>query len=152
MKIKGNAYFLILILAVILLIVILSLTMKAFDSKLLPVLIGSVTFILAAMELVRELKSGKTVTEDKKATAGVAERRGYLISSIWIGGFFLIVYVLGFNIATALFVLTYMKKQGTGWLAAASFAVVTTAIIYGLFELILKVELYRGLLPIWLVP
>jgi len=145
MKIKGNAYFLMLILAVILLIIIFSLTMEDLKSKLLPVLMGGGTFILATMELVRELRSGKTLTEDKRTTIGAAERRGYLIAGMWIVGFFLAIYLLGFNIATALFVLTYMKMHNTGWFQSITYAVLTTAGIYGIFQYLMKVDLCPGI-------
>ena len=144
MKIKGSTYFLMLILAVTLFVIISSLTMKVFSSKLLPLVIGGATFILAALQLAGELKGVKTLAESETTATG-AVWRGYLIASVWIGGFFLSIYLLGFIIAIAWFILAYMKTHGTGWLTSIIYAGVTTAAVYGIFGYLMKVELYPGI-------
>jgi len=144
MNIKGSTYFLILILAVTGFVIISSLTMKAFSSKLLPLVIGGATFILAALQLAKELKNAKTLAEGEMTATGPVWR-GYLIAGVWIGGFFFSIYLLGFMIAIAWFILVYMKKHGTSWLTSMIYAGATTAAVYGLFEYLMKVELYRGI-------
>jgi len=65
-------------------------------------------------------------------------------------GFFLGIYLLGFLIAIPLFILSYMKWLGTGWRVAITFTLIIPAIIYSAFEVGLHIDLYRGLLLIWL--
>lgn len=142
MTVKSHAYFLMVLL---LLVIGVSLTMQALTSKLLPILIGGITFVLVAVELARELRSGSKSTESKDVTFGNAERRGYLMVVIWIGGFLLAIFLLGFIIAIAIFVFAYTKTHGTGWLKSALYMVFTTGVIYGLFQYAMKVELYRGI-------
>ena len=64
----------------------------------------------------------------------------------WIVGFFPATYLLGFVLAIPLFVLGYMKSHGIKLAATITFAVVMATVIYVLFELVLGVDLYKGLL------
>jgi hypothetical protein len=130
--------------------------MEEFASKLLPLVISSAVFILSAIKLGRDILSrdeqGVTATEgetggEKGAKGGWL---GYLAAGAWGVGFFLAIYLLGFMIAIPLFVLAYMKSHGTRWFVAITFAVLTPLLIYGVFELALRVTLFRGSLFAWL--
>ena len=68
----------------------------------------------------------------------------------WIAGFVLGIYLLSFIIAIPLFMLSYMRWLGTSWRTTIIFTLLTPAIIYGAFEVALRIELYRGLLFTWL--
>ena len=155
MKFKGNSYFLIVIMAVMLVIIGFSLRMEYFESKLLPLVISSAVFVLAATGLVRELKTGvkgKVTATEAKMTEGEKPEegwRGYLLAGAWVAGFLLVIYLLGFIIAIPSFIIAYMKSHGTRWLVAITSAILTTVLIYVLFELVLGVILYRGLLLTW---
>ncbi|MBI4186730.1 MAG: tripartite tricarboxylate transporter TctB family protein [Chloroflexi bacterium] len=156
MKVRGNFYFLVIIMVSMLVIIGLSVQMETIKSKLLPLLMGSIAFVLAAIELWRE-----TLGKDESATTATAidvikneeARRGlreYLGKLGWVIGFSLAIYLLGFITSIPLFVLAYMKSHGIGWRVAIICAVVAIAAIYGVFEFALRVELYRGLLFTWL--
>ena len=155
MKIKGSSYFLIVIMIVMLVIIGFSLRMEYFESKLLPLVISSAVFVLAAIGLGREIKAG--IKGEATVTGGeTTEReesgegwRGYLLAGAWVAGFLLVIYLLGFLIAIPLFIIAYMKSHGTRWLVASTSAILTTVLIYVLFELGLGVILYRGLLLTW---
>lgn len=156
MKIRGSSYFYIVIMVIMLVVIGLSLGMEYFESKLLPLIIGGIVFVLAAVGLRKEILVGDeheaTVTEGdetRREETGVSWR-GYLLAGAWVAGFFLAIYLLGFIIAIPLFILSYMKAHGTRWLLAIIFAILTPLLIYGLFELALRVVLYRGLLFTWL--
>jgi len=152
MKISGSAYFFIVIMVIILVIIGLSLRMEHFESKLLPLVIGTAVFVLAAIGLGREILAGGerqiTTTEGEATTREETGEgwRGYLAAGAWVAGFFLAIYLLGFIIAIPLFILAYMKLHGTRWLVAIAFAIIIPILIYGIFELALGVILYRGLL------
>jgi len=152
MKIKGSAYVSIGIMAVMLAVIISSLTMGSIKSKFLPIIIAGVVLILGAIVLYREVLSG-----DKPEAAGKGEEKmgeegdvvggyGYLMPCIWVLGYFLAIYFMGFILAIPLFIFSYMTSHDINWLKSVLFAIFTTALIYGIFELALEVKLYSGLL------
>ena len=55
MKWRGETYFIIGIIVVMLIIIVSSLTMPAIESKLFPLIFGSVVLVLAAIALGKEL-------------------------------------------------------------------------------------------------
>ncbi|MFH0914766.1 MAG: tripartite tricarboxylate transporter TctB family protein [Chloroflexota bacterium] len=155
MTIKGTPTMYIGILALMLIIIVSSIMMKSFESKVLPLIFGGIVFFLAAVGLWQEMAPGKakpTAGEGKKdeKETGREGWLGYLIHGAWVGGFILVIYLLGYLVAIPLFLLTYMKRLGTRWLTALIFAVVTTLLIWGVFEIALGLELYRGLILEWL--
>ncbi len=156
MKLRTDSYFFIIIMIITLAVIGWSLKMEYFMSKLLPIIVSSSIFVLAAIGLTREILAndelGSAVTEDE---TGVGEEtrqgwRAYLRSVGWVLGFFLAIYLLGFIIAVTLLVITYMKSHGVRWLGTIVSTVLAPLFIYGIFELGLKVTLYRGLIFTWL--
>ncbi len=149
MKIRSDAYSYIAVMAIMLVFIGLSLSMEYFSAKVIPLIIAGISFSLAAIGLAREIwgKAGPEIIDETGGGAEATESWAqYLVIGAWGVGFFLTIYLLGFFIAIALFVLSSMKFRGTRWWVAILFAIVTPAFIYGLFELTLQIELYRGLL------
>jgi hypothetical protein len=62
--------------------------------------------------------------------------KGYLFGGGYILGFSASVYLLGFIMAIPLFILYYLKSHKTGWQATLLYAVLITATIYSVFELV----------------
>lgn len=156
MKLRSIAYVYIVIEVILLIIIASSLMMEYLTSKLLPLLVSSLAFVLVATGLAKEIKGGNKPREARTGdeTSGWEKTgetgRGYLINSAWLGGFTLSIYLLGFIVTIPAFVLSYMKWLGTSWLAAFVYTVITTLLVFAIFELALKVQLYRGILLIWL--
>ncbi|MBI4186098.1 MAG: tripartite tricarboxylate transporter TctB family protein [Chloroflexi bacterium] len=156
MKLRGNTYFLMVIAGVMLAAIIASLSMQYFTAKLLPMVIGGAVFALAVTGLLKDIlvRDGreKIVTPGKADESEEAkdDLRGYLPSIGWVVAFSLSIYLLGFLIAIPLFALTYMKLHGVKWLQTIVFAILATALVYGIFERLLEVTLYRGLILAWL--
>jgi len=148
MRLRPSSYFLLAVLAVTLAIVVRSLSFPRPETKLLPLIIGGLVFILAAIELVRELRAKAKPQKETRVEAR-ENLRPYFVVGAWIAGFFVAIYLLGFIIAIPLFVLSYIKSRGIGWLTATSLAVLTTIFIYVVFEWFLKVDLSQGLLLSW---
>lgn len=151
-KLSSNAYPPIVLMATMAGAIVESLRYEYFATRLLPVMCAAFVFVLAAVQLVKEISAKGSAQK-----AGAAEksmvwegRRGgahrYLPIAGWIGGFVLVTYLLGFVIAIALFNAFYMKRYGSRWLASIITGIVYTAIIYFVFEVALKLPLYRGLL------
>lgn len=129
----------------------LSLRMEYVTAKMIPLVISGGVIILATIGLSREIlargKSGATAARDETSNGEETGESWYRYALIcaWLVGFFLAIYLLGFIIAIPLFVLSYMKTHGMRWRVAIIFAVLTTAIAYGVFVVALKVYLYEGL-------
>ncbi len=60
-------------------------------------------------------------------------------------GFPLGMYLFGFLVAMPVFNLAYMRTHGARWLAAIAVTILLPAVMWAMLELLLKVELYRGL-------
>ena len=148
---KGDSYLLIAIMVTMLVVIGLTLRMEYFALKLVPMTISSLVFILGVIRLSRERlvrNNGKaTLTGDETPVEDSGEDwRAYLVGGAWLVGFVLAIYLLGFLVAIPLLIVCYMKSHGTGWLATIFAGIVTPALIYGIFGLVLKVDVYRGLL------
>jgi hypothetical protein len=159
MKLKANAYIfggcMLLMLFVLGWSVIV---MEYFACKFLPIVISSIVFFLSAVGLGREIfaghKQGGKATHDEK---GIEIRvksqetwQGYLLNGAWVVGFVLCLYLLGFIIAIPLFILSYMRWLGTRWRVTIACTILTPLLIYIVFELVLGIELYRGLILAYL--
>ncbi len=146
MKLKGHAYFLFAILALSTLLVVLALTMPFFSSKFLPVLIGGLVMILAVVELVKELRSVKASDNGARGGAAGTSFHGFLLAALWFGGYLAGVFLIGFVIATALFILLFLKIAGARWLPSIAYSVLTTGAIWLIFQYLMKATLYQGII------
>jgi hypothetical protein len=148
MKLKGSFWVALFFLALGLFGIIQSLTFRYWESMTLPLAVSIIIFILAAVELVRELlrrreaAAARETAEDSKTKA--ENRRLGLIFG-WSAGFCLAVYLLGFYISIPIFAFAYLKWRRRSWLVAVIFAVVLLAFSYAVFAIGLKAPLYKGL-------
>jgi hypothetical protein len=155
-KLSGSSYSLIVVLVVMLAVIGLSLKLEYFASKFLPLLIGSVIFVLALIALVGEIKAGVSIeVTTSSSETDVEEKtsyddRKYSPMAAWIAGFFLSIYLVGFIIAAPLFVGAYMKRHGSKWLSTVITTGIFTGIFYTVFNLALKADLYKGQLLKWI--
>ena len=149
MRIKGNAIFLMVLMAVMLFVIIISLQMGDFRAAFLPITFGVIIFVMAALVLRQEFwgKKKAIVTDDEESDEGKNKNvRSYLLAGAWIVGFIVAVYLVGFIISIALLTISYMKTHGSRWITAITSAVLMTVLIYFAFEVFLRVTLYRGLI------
>ena len=151
MRLKPSTYFVLIIMAVMMAVIGKALTFRYYQTALLPVLVGSLVFILAAIQVGRETL-GKEVAkaEEKPKFEGeeiqYTKGMGLGIFAAWSLGFCLAIYLLGHLIAVPLFSLSYVKWRGKGWVKAIATAACITAFIYILFPLAFRTELYPGLI------
>jgi hypothetical protein len=65
----------------------------------------------------------------------------------WFVGFAVILFLAGFYVATALFALPYMRFQGKiSWLGSAAVTLLVEVFFYVVFEQVLNVSLFEGIL------
>ncbi len=155
-KINGNLVSLVVIIAAMLLVIGTALGMQYFSSKLVPIIVGGAVLVLTAIELAKELRSRskqaatESSDEEEEGKKTGESWRKYLVNAGWVAGFILEIILLGYLIAIPLFLISYMRWLGTRWLVAIVFAALTTALIYGIFVVALKTQLYQGLVFRWL--
>lgn len=147
-KVKASSYIVMGIMAIALVVVVSSIRMEHWKSKLLPLIISSIMLILGAIEL----RTGifKPVESKDENIESRRILRGYLVTGGWVVGFLIGVYLLGFLIAIPLFTLSYMKLHGSTWLGAFLLSIVLLGFMYVISEPLAHIKLYRGLIPIFI--
>jgi len=71
---------------------------------------------------------------------------------LWIFGFFLLIWLLGFSIAVPVTTFLYLKfTGGEKWLLTIVFTVLSWAFFYGVFEYALAIPFPEGQLFLWLM-
>ena len=155
MKNKPKAdYSFIVVFLVSVLIIVLSLRMQYFKSKLLPLILAGIILILSVIGFWLNIKDLRKKQEaigpgaGKKAKADNAEGtwQEKTAALLWIAGYLFSIYLVGLVIAIPVFVFAYMKTHGIKWSTTVIWTILCTVAIYGVFELLLEVELYRGVL------
>ena len=147
MKLKGGFWVALFLVALGLFGIIQSLTFRYWESMVLPLGISIIIFILAAVEVIRELLKQRQAAAEETAEKSESkiERRRLFLTMGWVAGFCLAVYLFGFYLSIPTFAFAYLKWRRRSWLVALIFAVALLAFSYLLFAIGLKVPLYKGL-------
>lgn len=112
-------------------------------AALFPLAIGIPLFCLAAVEVLWTFVGKRTAEEPAQ--------RGTALSGAWMVVFLVLIVVLGFPIAVALFVFTYLKVQAKeGWLFSIVYTAALWGAFYGLFDGLLHLPFPAGWLLEWL--
>jgi magnesium-transporting ATPase (P-type) len=155
MRLKPSSYFLIGVLVIALLMIIAAAPFKSIQTKLLPMVISGIAFILAAAELIKELRAKEKpqlpeekIDQEKPGQSfeePLLPIRRYGGIMVWVIITSLAIYLIGFLIALPVFILSYLKTHGYGWLKSIIIAAGMTAILFVVFEVLLRMDLYDGL-------
>ena len=125
-------------------------------AKLFPLVIGIPLFCLAAAEALwaffgRGERQAATDFQLSTDQAPEVARRRTLVAAGWTVGFFILIVLLGFQIAVPVLVFAYLKIQGKeGWIFTIVFTAAVWGFFYGLFDLLLHLPFPRGVLLEWL--
>ncbi len=158
-RLSGDLYVFAVIFAIALLVIIWSSFIETqVESKVLPLVIGGFALVLAAIGLVKEARVGTSLPvaakSEPREPATRAQSRTetvrYLLNLAWLWGLGIGIYLAGYAAAIFLFVLLYMKWLDAKWRTAIVCAIISPIVVYGVFQLALKMDLYRGLLFSWL--
>ncbi len=147
-----DLFFLVLLLAVLITGFVVAVDYPP-RARFFPLIVISLCGIIVLGELLKAFlayrKAGGTGI-DRPATAEAPERDQKQQRNIdllaWIGGFALLIWLLGFIIGMPLFMLAYVKLKGEGWRWAIALSATMFVIVYGGFNLLLNIPLYEGLL------
>jgi len=149
-KLSPTAYFLIFLIVGMAVVFVTSLGYEELQVKLMPALLSGFTIVLCLIALIQDVKSGSTsqptdedgeVIEDERKLTPLS---AYFKALGWFVALIVCIYLLGFIVATPLWMLVYLGKTEMQWWKAALFGIITTVIIYLVFTTLLQVELYQG--------
>lgn len=161
MKMKGEIYLLVGIMVCSLAFGLIALTYPELKTKLVPGIVSGIVFVLAAVQLVKELLQKEPPEKGPKAneqgeeedfSEATVEWRENLVAFGWLAGFLAAIYLLGFLISILLFVFSYMKVHRFGWTKSILTAVLATAAIYVVFIAVLRADLFPGIITALLLP
>jgi len=114
-------------------------------ASIIILLLGGIGVILASIQFIFDLK-------DIRADNSKVLRPTYEVQAIehqgrwgsveiwaWLWGLFLAIHLIGFPIALPLFVFSYVKLYGGGWITALLLTGLTWGFLYGLYDYLLSV-------------
>lgn len=113
-------------------------------ASIIILVLGGLGLALAAAQLLLDIKnlraggSAETLTMEAPAAENQS-RWGSSEIWAWILGFYAAIHVIGFLLAVPVFVFTYTKVYGGGWLLSAFLAILTWGFVYLLFDVLLHV-------------
>ncbi len=150
---RKNPYALILAVIFVLMVIafIVSLNFGYTQAKIGPAASSGIIAILAGVQLIREIRNPEKMAkdysnDDDEGPRQPATFRKYVMESLWMLGFLAAIWVAGFLIALPFYSLAYMKTHGTKWKNGIIVAALLLIFVYGVFQLGLGVELYKGLI------
>ena len=125
-----------------------------FKAQLFPLTVGIPLLILVAVQLVMEILGKAETTAgpavDLEFSADVpaeVARRRVIGAFLWVAGFILLVYLLGFPLAVPIFMLAYLSTQSqVGLPLSLALTAVTWLFFYGLFQRLIHLPFEDGLI------
>ncbi len=129
-----------------------------FKAKLFPLTVSIPLIILAVTQLLMEI-FGKAETREGQAmdvefasdVAPELARRRAVGAFLWVGGFILLVYLLGFPWAVPVFIFSYLSRQSrVGLPLSFALTAATWLFFYGLFQRLLHLPFEEGVIQTWL--
>ena len=149
-KINAHCYFLIGLMGIMLFLGIYAFTYPDIQTKLMPIVVCGIGFILSANELRKELSGEKKEVAVNEKREMVEDQEGptvvsYVVGFAWVIGLFISMYLIGFFISTILFVFLYMKTHNQSLLASSITAAAMGGAIY-LAVVALQMYLFPGIL------
>ena len=129
------------------------------QARLYPYAIGIPMLILAIVQVIMDLRGVVAKSSDatpmdyqfSKDVDPATARKRTITMFAWLFGFFFAIWMLGFPIAIALMMFTYLKFQGNeSWVMSIGLTVIAWLFFYGLFVKLLTLPFPEGLIVTWL--
>lgn len=130
-----------------------------FKTRLVPVIVGSISLILSVIILVGEfipkfqqlfevdLFTRETIISRQKSPGRWGEKKGLLIAVFWVLLFAGLLLLAGFNIAVPICVLLYIRLFGQqSWMLSLAVTAMVWVFIYVLFQVLMDYALFEGIL------
>jgi hypothetical protein len=130
----------------------------SFKTGFFPLAIAIPLLVLVILNLVLEFVGGSEKASgpavEAEFTTDVAPevaRRRVIETFSWIGGFIVLVFLVGFPAAVPLFLFAYLAIQSqVGWLLSVSLTAMTWGFFYFLFQRLLNLQFEAGVIQTWL--
>jgi hypothetical protein len=129
------------------------------QARLYPWAIGIPMLVLAIVQVILDLKGVTAKQSDAtpmdyqftKDVDPVTAKKRAITMFAWLVGFFFAIWLLGFPIAIAMMMFTYLKFQGgESWVLSIALTVVAWLFFHGLFVRLLHLPFPDGLIMTWL--
>ena len=102
-------------------------------------------FDISVQDLMKKDKLNIQTVAATRAEQNVVRRT--LTVGSWSLGYLISIYFVGFHIANPLFLILFLKISGKiSWPKTILLTIITWAFIYGLFNVMLKQEIFKGVL------
>jgi len=113
-------------------------------ASIIILVLGAIGLALLIVQLISDTrnaasgKSSEALTMEAPAVK-TDSRWGNLEIWSWIAAFFAAIHLVGFLVAAPLFVFSYTKTYGGGWLLSAALGATAGGFVYSLFNVLLHV-------------
>lgn len=112
------------------------------EAASMPLIIGGVGAVLSLLQVIVELRASRDPAYEEQI-----DPRKDLPIYLWVWAFVLAVVGFGFVIAAPIMLFAYLRwRSAESWWLCLVLPAVVLAILYGLFETALGVQLFEGLL------
>lgn len=121
------------------------------ETRLLPLVIGIPGIALCSLQLVNDLLAARRAARARPTVAPIAKLRREAALLLWFLGFLAAVLAFGFLFATPVMAFLFLYfDQREPLRLSATLAFSGLLVVYGVFEVLLELILFRGLLAEWL--
>lgn len=128
-----------------------------YEARIAPMLVSIIAMLCLAIILLKDVLSivksrnqqaafkvqDHSKSESDQTATGVND---YLKLASWVIGLILGIYLVGLVIAIPIFVLVYLKVHREKWFISISISVAMFLLVWGFFDVLLHVSLFRGIL------
>jgi uncharacterized integral membrane protein len=111
------------------------------EAASMPLIVGGIGAALSLLQLIVSLRESRSAAYEEQI-----DLRKDLPIYLWVWAFVMAVVAFGFVIAAPAMLFAYLRwRSGEPWWLCLLLAVAVLAILYGLFETVLGVPLFEGL-------
>jgi len=118
-------------------------------ARRMPLVVGLPGVLMGLMATTRAIKELKA-TEETSLSSPAKRQRSFITMALWLFLLILAIGLLGFFLGLPLYTFLFMRKEKEKWMSSLKMAGLSFAILYLLFNLTLRIELYPGLLFMYL--
>lgn len=148
---KYNIYFAIFLIVVMGVLIIQTIAHYPHRARNFPLIVACLTVCLLIIQIIKECRNEKklsngTKLETKKNSDAKGNYSKFFRTVMWAVGLVLMIWLFGLIAALPLFTLTYIKTHGENWKWAIGLGVSMLGVVYVGFGILLKIQLYEGLI------
>ncbi|HBW34159.1 tripartite tricarboxylate transporter TctB family protein [Desulfosporosinus sp. BICA1-9] len=146
-RIKGSVVFAFVLFLFFIVFIGIALTYNQ-QARMVPLVIGIPSLLLSAGVLWNTWSNPKPSQSEKESKIKkVSSNQELLITFAWFFALLILVYLFGFLFVIPIFLLAYLRLAGKeSWVLSIAISLSAWLVIMILFVMILKVDLYKGII------